>query len=86
MEQVYRIGIDHGYGNIKTAHHIFQSGVIQKGSITELSGMMKIITCLPLRHCRRNCRAGESAMRLSSLRQGSPSSGWKSRQGHSENT
>ena len=25
MEQVYRIGIDHGYGNIKTAHHIFES-------------------------------------------------------------
>ncbi|MDE5909772.1 MAG: hypothetical protein K2H52_13670 [Lachnospiraceae bacterium] len=40
MEQIYRIGIDHGYGNIKTAHHIFQSGVIQKGSITELSGMV----------------------------------------------
>lgn len=40
MEQIYRIGIDHGYGNIKTAHHIFQSGVVQKGSITELSGMM----------------------------------------------
>lgn len=39
MEQIYRIGIDHGYGNIKTAHHIFQSGVVQKGSITELSGM-----------------------------------------------
>lgn len=40
MEQIYRIGIDHGYGNIKTAHHIFQSGVVQKGSITELSGMV----------------------------------------------
>lgn len=40
MEQVYRIGIDHGYGNIKTARHIFQSGVVQKGSITELSGMV----------------------------------------------
>lgn len=37
MEQIYRIGIDHGYGNIKTAHHIFKSGVVQKGSITELS-------------------------------------------------
>lgn len=28
MEQIYRIGIDHGYGNIKTAHHIFESGVM----------------------------------------------------------
>ncbi len=41
MEQVTRIGIDHGYGNIKLRHTIiFQSGVVQKGSITELSGMV----------------------------------------------
>ena len=30
MEQIYRIGIDHGYGNIKTAHYIFESGVIER--------------------------------------------------------
>lgn len=24
-EQIYRIGIDQGYGNIKTAHHILNS-------------------------------------------------------------
>ncbi len=29
MEQIYRIGLDHGYGNIKTAHHVFRSVVIQ---------------------------------------------------------
>ena len=39
MEQIYRMGIDHRYGNNKTAHHIFQLGVVHKGSITELSGM-----------------------------------------------
>ena len=36
MEQVYRIGIDHGYGNIKTAHHIFESGVIERERASEL--------------------------------------------------
>ena len=40
MEQVYRIGIDHGYGNIKTAHHIFESGIIQRESVSELAGMV----------------------------------------------
>lgn len=40
MEQVYRIGIDHGYGNIKTAHHIFESGVIERERASELTGMM----------------------------------------------
>ena len=40
MEQIYRIGIDHGYGNIKTAHHIFESGIIQRESISELVGMV----------------------------------------------
>ena len=39
MEQVYRIGIDHGYGNIKTAHHIFESGVIERGRASELAEM-----------------------------------------------
>ena len=39
MEQVYRIGIDHGYGNIKTAHHIFESGVIERERASELAGM-----------------------------------------------
>ena len=39
MEQIYRIGIDHGYGNIKTAHHIFESGVIERESASELAGM-----------------------------------------------
>lgn len=39
MEQVYRIGIDHGYGNIKTIHHIFESGVIQRDRASELAGM-----------------------------------------------
>ena len=39
MEQIYRIGIDHGYGNIKTAHHIFESGVIERGRESELAGM-----------------------------------------------
>lgn len=39
MEQVYRIGIDHGYGNIKTAHHIFESGVTQRERASELAGM-----------------------------------------------
>ena len=39
MEQVYRIGIDHGYGNIKTAHHIFESGIIQRERASELAGM-----------------------------------------------
>lgn len=40
MEQIYRIGIDHGYGNIKTANHIFESGVIAKESVSELAGMI----------------------------------------------
>ena len=39
MEQIYRIGIDHGYGNIKTAHHIFESGVIERAKESELAGM-----------------------------------------------
>ena len=39
MEQIYRIGIDHGYGNIKTAHHIFESGVIERERASELAGM-----------------------------------------------
>ena len=39
MEQVYRIGIDHGYGNIKTSHHIFESGVIERERASELAGM-----------------------------------------------
>lgn len=39
MEQVYRIGIDHGYGNIKTAHHIFESGVIERERASEMAGM-----------------------------------------------
>lgn len=30
MEKIYKIGIDHGYGNIKTTHHIFESGIIQR--------------------------------------------------------
>ena len=38
MEQIYRIGIDHGYGNIKTAHYIFESGVIERESASELAG------------------------------------------------
>lgn len=33
MEQIYRIGNDHGYGNIKTAHHIFESGIIQMDKV-----------------------------------------------------
>ncbi len=33
MEQVYRIGIDHGYGNIKTAHHIFECRTVPQGSL-----------------------------------------------------
>ncbi len=40
MVQIYRIGIDHGYGNIKTAHHIFKSGVIERERVSELAGMM----------------------------------------------
>lgn len=39
MEQIYRIGIDHGYGNIKTVHHIFESGVIERAKESELAGM-----------------------------------------------
>ena len=39
MEKIYRIGIDHGYGNIKTAHHIFESGIIQRERASELAGM-----------------------------------------------
>lgn len=39
MEQIYRIGIDHGYGNIKTARHIFESGVIERAKKSELAGM-----------------------------------------------
>ena len=39
MEQIYRIGIDHRYGNIKTAHHIFESGVIERAKESELAGM-----------------------------------------------
>lgn len=39
MEQIYRIGIDYGYGNIKTAHHIFESGVIERGRASELAEM-----------------------------------------------
>lgn len=40
MEQIYRIGIDHGYGNIKTANHIFESGVIAREGVSELAGMI----------------------------------------------
>ena len=47
MEQVYRIGIDHGYGNIKTAHHIFESGVIQRERASELAGMTIEFCCCP---------------------------------------
>lgn len=32
--------IDHGYGNIKTAHHILESGVIEREGVSELAGMM----------------------------------------------
>lgn len=38
MEQIYRIGIDYGDGNIKTTHHIFESGVIERAK--ELKGLM----------------------------------------------
>ncbi len=38
MEQVYRIGIDRGYGNIKSAHYIFESGVIERERASELAG------------------------------------------------
>ena len=37
MEQIYRIGIDHGYGNIKSVHHIFESGVIERAKESELA-------------------------------------------------
>lgn len=43
MEQIYRIDIDHSYGNVKTANHIFESGVIAKESVFELAGM--IVEC-----------------------------------------
>ena len=39
MEQIYRIGIYHGYGNIKSVHHIFESGVIERAKESELAGM-----------------------------------------------
>lgn len=39
MEQIYRISIDHGYGNIKTAHRIFESGVIERENEPELAGV-----------------------------------------------
>lgn len=42
MEQICRIGIDHGYGNIKTAHHIFESGVIERDRASE---MMLQVSC-----------------------------------------
>lgn len=41
MEQIYRIGIDHGYGNIKTAHHIFESGVIER--VKESEGQLSLL-------------------------------------------
>lgn len=74
MEQVYRIGIDHGYGNIKTAHHIFESGVIERERASELAGMTveyegKFYEMLTV---RLSVKISSTA----SLRSGMGSSGW----------